>query len=195
MELNKEAKQQKHKKQTYTQTGIELTTPDGKNDGSVNGVKYFECPQKYGVLVRPEAVVVIEESFEIDRQNQTQISTTNISPNSTNTNANTHMPGLKTDDQSSITSPDKAHTQQTQTEMSQAQTSNQTAEEEEIRRKSWSRPIGAPATQTNTQTQQTQTQTQQTNTNMHISPTPQSPALLPINPSKLPNQNQQKEQK
>ena len=30
--------------------GIELDRPVGKNDGSVNGVKYFSCQMKHGVF-------------------------------------------------------------------------------------------------------------------------------------------------
>ncbi len=36
--------------------GVELQKPVGKNDGSVNGVKYFECIPNHGVFVRPESV-------------------------------------------------------------------------------------------------------------------------------------------
>uniref|UniRef100_A0A3B4BN50 CAP-Gly domain-containing protein n=1 Tax=Periophthalmus magnuspinnatus TaxID=409849 RepID=A0A3B4BN50_9GOBI len=36
--------------------GLELRTPKGKNDGSVDGRRYFSCRPGYGVLVRPSRV-------------------------------------------------------------------------------------------------------------------------------------------
>lgn len=40
--------------------GIELFDPDGKNDGTINGVKYFTCKPTYGIFVKPSQVKVIE---------------------------------------------------------------------------------------------------------------------------------------
>lgn len=36
--------------------GIELYHPNGKNDGSVNGVSYFTCKPNFGVFVRPSLI-------------------------------------------------------------------------------------------------------------------------------------------
>eukprot|EP00639_Heterosigma_akashiwo_P024048 CAMPEP_0206405074 /NCGR_PEP_ID=MMETSP0294-20121207/28834_1 /ASSEMBLY_ACC=CAM_ASM_000327 /TAXON_ID=39354 /ORGANISM="Heterosigma akashiwo, Strain CCMP2393" /LENGTH=86 /DNA_ID=CAMNT_0053863267 /DNA_START=50 /DNA_END=306 /DNA_ORIENTATION=- len=41
--------------------GVELPVPEGKNDGSVQGVKYFDAPDKHGLFVRPASVEVVGE--------------------------------------------------------------------------------------------------------------------------------------
>lgn len=39
--------------------GVELDEPSGKNDGEVNGVRYFTCPQRSGIFVREPMLEVI----------------------------------------------------------------------------------------------------------------------------------------
>ncbi|TDL26403.1 dynactin [Rickenella mellea] len=44
--------------------GIELSEPIGKNNGSVQGVTYFQCRMNYGVFVRPSQVKIISTVAE-----------------------------------------------------------------------------------------------------------------------------------
>lgn len=41
--------------------GVELDRPVGKNDGSVNGIRYFTCKSKYGVFAPPSRVQKLGE--------------------------------------------------------------------------------------------------------------------------------------
>ena len=45
--------------------GIELYEKNGKNDGTVQGVKYFTCQSAYGIFVKPAAIKDIHGS-ELD---------------------------------------------------------------------------------------------------------------------------------
>lgn len=42
--------------------GIILDTVDGKNDGSVNGVRYFECEANRGVFARPDKLTLVAKA-------------------------------------------------------------------------------------------------------------------------------------
>lgn len=39
--------------------GVILETPDGKNNGSVNGVQYFECGPNRGLFAKPEKLTIV----------------------------------------------------------------------------------------------------------------------------------------
>lgn len=41
--------------------GVEMEDGDGKNDGSVKGVRYFDCEPGWGMFCRPAALTIIEK--------------------------------------------------------------------------------------------------------------------------------------
>lgn len=45
-----------HKESKKTRIGVRLDTPEGKNNGTVGGHKYFRCDAGHGVLVVPKKV-------------------------------------------------------------------------------------------------------------------------------------------
>ena len=40
--------------------GVELDAPIGKNDGAVQGERYFTCKPAYGMFVRPTTAVIVD---------------------------------------------------------------------------------------------------------------------------------------
>lgn len=44
--------------QAGTWIGVELDTPTGKNDGSVQGIQYFQCKPKHGIFVRFDKLIL-----------------------------------------------------------------------------------------------------------------------------------------
>ena len=41
--------------------GVELDEKTGKNDGSVQGERYFDCPMGYGMFVKPMMATIISQ--------------------------------------------------------------------------------------------------------------------------------------
>ena len=41
--------------------GVELDDKTGKNDGSVQGERYFDCPMGYGMFVKPMMVTILAQ--------------------------------------------------------------------------------------------------------------------------------------
>lgn len=41
--------------------GVELEDKSGKNDGSVQGQRYFDCPMGYGMFVKPMMATIIAQ--------------------------------------------------------------------------------------------------------------------------------------
>jgi dynactin 1 len=51
-----------------TWIGLQLPDPSGKNDGSVQGERYFECKPGYGIFLRKESVVRIVKQAPVPAQ-------------------------------------------------------------------------------------------------------------------------------
>ena len=61
-----------------TWVGLELDTSQGKNDGTVKGVKYFECPPKKGIFVRPKNLKLDKRGREMHSRRKTKAGEANI---------------------------------------------------------------------------------------------------------------------
>jgi dynactin 1 len=54
--------------QTGDWVGVELDTYEGKNDGSVAGVRYFDTEQGRGMFLRPAALAIMKEAPPPERK-------------------------------------------------------------------------------------------------------------------------------
>ena len=48
-----------------TWIGVELDTSQGKNNGTVGGVQYFDCPHKRGMFVRPKNIKLDKKGRDV----------------------------------------------------------------------------------------------------------------------------------
>lgn len=44
--------------------GVELDKPEGNNNGTYNGITYFDCKEKHGIFAPPQKISQISESFD-----------------------------------------------------------------------------------------------------------------------------------
>ena len=50
--------------------GLELSDDTGKNDGSAQGERYFQCPPRHGIFVRKEAILgIVKPASSAQRPN------------------------------------------------------------------------------------------------------------------------------
>ena len=93
--------------------GLVLDTPGGKNNGTVQGVQYFECEDKHGLFVRPQHLVLVATvtAKPAATAPPPQINTPNATslPASVSTPSATSTP--RTPTRSAGTSPGRAQTQ------------------------------------------------------------------------------------
>ncbi len=47
-----------------TWIGLELISQNGKNDGSIQGIRYFECDKRHGIFVRPNKLIKTTVRFK-----------------------------------------------------------------------------------------------------------------------------------
>lgn len=98
-----------------TWVGIILDTENGKNNGTIEGVKYFSCPDKYGIFMKPSQVrregerrsstrTSIASSARQSKASSTKVSVKNspiptprsMSPSKTTSNlSNTNIPSTR----------------------------------------------------------------------------------------------------
>eukprot|EP00931_Biecheleriopsis_adriatica_P055337 TRINITY_DN32689_c0_g2_i2.p1 TRINITY_DN32689_c0_g2~~TRINITY_DN32689_c0_g2_i2.p1 ORF type:complete len:1177 (-),score=214.66 TRINITY_DN32689_c0_g2_i2:76-3606(-) len=70
--------------------GVELDKPSGKNDGSVNDVRYFSCQPRHGIFCRPDRLELLPESQAVQTLSAGAHSQ---SPGAHSLHVNDHSPG------------------------------------------------------------------------------------------------------
>ncbi|XP_012155796.1 kinesin-like protein KIF13A isoform X4 [Ceratitis capitata] len=67
--------------QAGTWIGVELDTPTGKNDGTVQGMQYFQCKPKHGIFVRYDKLILDKRgkamrAYKAEKSNSKELSMT-----------------------------------------------------------------------------------------------------------------------
>uniref|UniRef100_A0A671KJE4 Centrosome-associated protein 350-like n=1 Tax=Sinocyclocheilus anshuiensis TaxID=1608454 RepID=A0A671KJE4_9TELE len=64
--------------------GVELDNPEGSNNGTYDGVVYFECREKHGIFAPPDKISRLPEKFEVSADTEDEDSSCDDQPNSKN---------------------------------------------------------------------------------------------------------------
>ncbi|XP_043102271.1 centrosome-associated protein 350 isoform X3 [Puntigrus tetrazona] len=64
--------------------GVELDNPEGSNNGTYDGVVYFECREKHGIFAPPDKISHLPEKFEASADTEDEDSSCDDQPNSKN---------------------------------------------------------------------------------------------------------------
>ncbi|KAL1270176.1 hypothetical protein QQF64_032465, partial [Cirrhinus molitorella] len=64
--------------------GVELDNPEGSNNGTYDGVVYFECREKHGIFAPPDKISRLPEKFEASADTEDEDSSCDDQPNNKN---------------------------------------------------------------------------------------------------------------
>lgn len=64
--------------------GVELDNPEGSNNGTYDGVVYFECREKHGIFAPPDKISRLPEKFEASADTEDEDSSCDDQPNKKN---------------------------------------------------------------------------------------------------------------
>ncbi|XP_073675321.1 centrosome-associated protein 350 [Garra rufa] len=64
--------------------GVELDNPEGSNNGTYDGVVYFECREKHGIFAPPDKISNLPEKFEASADTEDEDSSFDDQPNNKN---------------------------------------------------------------------------------------------------------------
>ncbi|KAL0186991.1 hypothetical protein M9458_018661, partial [Cirrhinus mrigala] len=71
--------------------GVELDNPEGSNNGTYDGVVYFECREKHGIFAPPDKISRLPEKFEASADTEDEDSSCDDQPNNKNKGSEEHL--------------------------------------------------------------------------------------------------------